>query len=822
MQDISGISFIFTGIMKKFALLFISVTLLVACNNTKPVEETSDTWANARWIAYEELEDSLMVVPGVHGSGDKLADKCVKRSVVPMFRKEFSAANPIKEATINICGLGHYEMYINGERVGNSFLSPGWTYYQKRYLYNTYDITAQVKMGDNALGMIVGNGFYNINRERYRKLVIAYGYPKLIFNIILKFEDGSVTNIISDNTVKVRPSPVTFSSIFGGEDYDANLEQRGWDTPGFDDSEWQKPVIIDDSVSKLKPELDYPLQVMQEFEVQKVSLSKTGRTIYDFGQNASGIISLKVSGSKGTRIRIRPDELVNSEGDITQRSGGGPYEFNYTLKGEGIEEWQPRFTYYGFRYADVEIIEPENPDKKTEIIELKMLHTRNSSPQVGSFSCSDTLFNQIFELINWGIKSNMASVATDCPHREKLGWLEQIYLIGPSMHYNFDIQAFYSKIVDDMIDSQLENGLVPDIAPEYVPFSGGFRDSPEWGSASVIIPWLVYKWYGDEEILKKAYPMMRRYVAYLQSKSQNNMLDHGLGDWYDLGPEFPGEAQLTPKSVTATLIYFYDLQIIAKVAKKMGFEDDYKAFNVLSVKIQDAFLKKYYNAETGVCSTGSQTAYAMSLYTGMIPTKDEKMVFNNLIDSIKQNDYALTSGDIGYHFLVRVLSKNGRSDVLYKMNNRSDRPGYAYQLKKGATSLTESWAALPEVSNNHMMLGHLMEWFYSGLGGIYQTDHSVAYSNIIIAPKPVGNIHWAKCSYLSAKGLIISDWKIEDDAFVLNIEIPEKTSAKVILPEDYRGSSCEVTDLTKQRDIKIEIIDGSFKVEPGKYKIVAK
>ncbi|MCD6596900.1 MAG: family 78 glycoside hydrolase catalytic domain [Bacteroidales bacterium] len=808
--------------MRKFALLFISVSFLVACNNTKPGEETSDTWSNAQWIAFEKLEDNLRVVPGVHGSGDKLDNKCVKRSVVPMFRKEFTASNPIKEATISICGLGHYDLYINGDRVGNSFLSPGWTYYQKRYLYNTYDISTLVKEGDNALGVIVGNGFYNINRERYRKLVIAYGYPKLIFNIILKYEDGSVTNIISDNTVKVRPSPVTFSSIFGGEDYNANLEQEGWNAPGFDDSEWQIPVITDDSVSKLKPELDYPLKVMQEFEVQKVSISKTGRTIYDFGQNASGIISLKVSGSKGVRIRIRPDELVNSEGDITQRSGGGPYEFNYTLKGEGIEEWQPRFTYYGFRYADVEIIEPENPDKKTEIIELKMLHTRNSSPQVGTFSCSDTLFNQIFELINWGIKSNMASVATDCPHREKLGWLEQGYLIGPSMHYNFDIQAFYSKIVDDMIDSQLENGLVPDIAPEYVPFSGGFRNSPEWGSASVIIPWLVYKWYGDEDILKKAYPMMKRYVAYLQSKSQNNMLDHGLGDWYDLGPGFPGEAQLTPKAVTATLIYFYNLEIIAKVAKKMGFDDDYKVFNTLSVKIQEAFLEEYYNAETGLCSTGSQTAYAMSLYTGMIPVQDKEMVFDNLIDSIKQNDYALTSGDIGYHFLVRVLSENGRSDVLYKMNNRSDRPGYAYQLKKGATSLTESWAALPEVSNNHMMLGHLMEWFYSGLGGIYQADNSVAYSDVIIAPKPVGNISWVKCSYLSAKGPIISDWKIEADAFVLNIEVPEKASAKVILPEGYRGSSCKVTDLTKERAIKIEISDGAFKVEPGKYKIIAK
>ncbi|MCK4990747.1 MAG: family 78 glycoside hydrolase catalytic domain, partial [Bacteroidales bacterium] len=442
-----------------------------------------------------------------------------------------------------------------------------WTNYQKRRLYNTYDITEQIKNGGNSIGVLVGNGFYYINRERYRKLVIAYGYPKLIFNIEIAYENGTVENIVSDENCKVAPSPITFSSIYGGEDYDATLEQEGWNNFGFEDSNWQDPVLIDDSREELVLEEDFPLKVMQEFKPQRTFKSKTRRTIYDFGQNASGIISMKVKGNKGAQIKILPDELIDEDGNISQISGGGPYEFNYTLKGEGIEEWQPRFTYYGFRYADVEIIEPANVDAKTEVIELKMLHTRNSAPSVGTFQCSDTLFNQIFELINWGIKSNMASVATDCPHREKLGWLEQTYLIGPSMHYNYNIHVMYSKIVNDMIDSQLEDGLVPDIAPEYVPFERGFRDSPEWGSASVIIPWQLYRWYGDKEVLERAYPMMIRYVDYLSRKSKNNILYHGLGDWFDLGPKQPGEAQLTPKALTATSIYFYDLLTVAKIAK---------------------------------------------------------------------------------------------------------------------------------------------------------------------------------------------------------------------------------------------------------------
>ena len=782
---------------------------------------TNDHFHSAQWIAYEQLDDSMKVVPAVHGSGDDLGNRALKRSVVPLFRKEFSVTGDIKNATVFICGLGHYELYINGDKIGDSFLAPGWTLYQKRVLYNTYDISKQIKKGDNAVGVIVGNGFFNVSRERYRKLVVAYGYPRLIFNIRLEMNDGSIKNINSDKTCKVSPSPITFSSIYGGEDYDARMEQSGWNDAGFDDSEWQNPVILKDSIGKLVPENDFPLRVMQEFETKKIFTSETGKTIYDFGQNASGIIKLKVKGNRGAKIIIRPDELVNEQGDITQRSGGGPYEFNYTLKGGDAEDWQPRFSYYGFRYADIEIVEPKDVERKTEIIDIRMLHTRNSMPTVGTFKCSDTLFNQIFELINWGIKSNMASVATDCPHREKLGWLEQTYLIGSSMHYNYDIQSFYNKIVDDMMDSQLENGLVPDIAPEYVHFNGGFRDSPEWGSASVIIPWQLYNWYGDKEVLAKAYPMMKSYVGYLRTRAKEHILDYGLGDWYDLGPNYPGQAQLTPRAVTATAIYFYDLKLLAKIGKVLGHDEDSKMYSDLSTKVKDAFLSKFYNSDNGVCSTGSQTAYAMSLYTGLIPENDFKKVFHNLINSIIENDYALTSGDIGYHFLVRVLSENGGSDVLYKMNNRSDVPGYGYQLRKGATSLTESWAALPTSSNNHMMLGHLMEWFYNSLGGIQQADNSFGYNNIIIAPKPVGNINWVTCSYQSVKGTISSEWEIKENRFYLKIEVPNDAVAKIIIPEPYDKNSCRVKDITTNQLQDIKIISGVFDMPSGRYEIIA-
>jgi hypothetical protein len=800
---------------------FFSAILISGCTQKEQTTVETDVFANAQWVAFEQLEDSMKVVPAIHGSGEGLGNKGVKRPVVPMFRKEFNAKGDIESASINICGLGHYELYINGEKTGDRFLSPGWTYYQKRCFYNTYDITRLVKKGDNAVGVIVGNGFYNINRERYRKLIVAYGYPRLIFSIVLKMKDGSLKTIQSDGLCKTSASPITFTSIYGGEDYDARLEQNGWASPGFDDSKWRNAVLVHDSIGKLVPEEDFPVTVMQKFPVKKISRSLTGRIIYDFGQNTSGIIALKVKGNQGAQIRIKPDELVDDQGDITQVSGGGPYEFNYFLKGGEVEEWMPAFSYYGFRYADVEIIEPAGAEKNTEILDITMLHTRNSSPTVGTFSCSDTLFNRIFELINWGIKSNMASVATDCPHREKLGWLEQTYLIGSSMHYNYDIRLLYRKIIDDMMDSQSENGLIPDIAPEYVHFEGGFRDSPEWGSAAVIIPWMLYKWYGDEDAMKRAYPMMTRYVDYLKAKAVDNILDYGLGDWYDLGPKYPGEAQLTPKALTATAIYYYDLKIISEMSGILGFEEDSKKYHIQSESVRQAYLKKFYNRESGICSTGSQTAYAMSIYTGLIPEEDKKKVFGNLVNSIIKNNYGLTSGDIGYHFLVRVLSENGRSDILYKMNNRSDVPGYGYQLRKGATSLTESWAALPTSSNNHMMLGHLMEWFYSGLGGIYQADNSVAYDHIIIAPKPVGNINRVKCSYISSKGLISSEWEIKEKAFVIHFTVPVNARAKIIIPEEYVKEKCVVRDVINNKIVRVNITRGEFEITSGTYTAIA-
>jgi hypothetical protein len=780
---------------------------------------TTADWKGASWICYENLDDSLKVVPGVHGSGDNLGNKAIKQPVVPLFRKAFTIRKGIRNATLFISGLGHYEASINGKNITENFLAPGWTKYDKTSLYNSYDVTRHLTTGDNAMGVIVGNGFYNINRERYRKLVIAYGMPKMICKLQIEYYDGTTQTIVSGKDWKCSPSPITFTSIYGGEDYDAQLEQAGWNKPGFNDKNWKGVLLAEISKGELTAETDYPITVKKTLNVKKIETIAPNRYLYDFGQNASGIIALKVKGKKGQVVKLIPGELITKDNEINQKASGSSYYLSYTLKGDGEEIWRPRFTYYGFRYVMVEGAVPatEKPiaDLPT-LTNLTSLHTCNSAPSNGAFTCSNQLFNQIYTLIDWAIRSNMQSVITDCPHREKLGWLEQDYLMGASMHYNYDLYPLYKQIIKDMMDSQTPNGLIPDIAPEYVQFDGGFRDSPEWGSSGVILPWMLYQWYGDKEILKTAWPMMTRYVDYLSNLAKENILSHGLGDWYDLGPKFPGVAQLTPKTVTATAIYYYDIKLLAQMAVVLNDKEAMLKWTALAEKVKAAFNQKFFDEKARVYATGSQTAMSMPLCVGLVDESNRKAVFQNMTDSIIKSGKRLTAGDVGFHFLVKALEEGGGSQLLYDMNFRNDVPGYGFQLKKGATALTESWAALEEVSNNHLMLGHLMEWFYTGLGGIKQQETSVAFKNLIIRPEIVGDLTESKTSYQSPYGTIKSEWKREGKNLMLHVEVPFNTSATVYLPTTNRAS---ITEGNKALDQLEDIQYAGTDNDKSKYKI---
>ncbi|PWS28818.1 alpha-L-rhamnosidase [Pedobacter yonginense] len=751
-----------------------------------------EDWKGAKWIAFEKIADSNINVLPVDGQKDTHK----YNPILPMFRKGFRVSKMIKKATIFMSGLGHFELSLNGEKIGNHFLDPGWTKYDKEALYVAFDLTKQIKKGANAIGVMLGNGFYNIPSVtgRYRKLKVAFGYQKMICRLAIEYQDGSVANIVSNQSWKVAPSPITFSSIYGGEDYNGNLEQNGWNMSGFNDQHWKSALLVDGP--KVQAQSAEPVKIFENFEPKAIRKLANGDWVYDFGQNASAIMALSVKGKKGDTVRITPAELLKEDGSVTQKNMGSPSYFTYILKGNGIESWRPRFTYTGFRYLQVKGAVPMGQESSNSpvIQELRSLHMRNAAKTVGNFTSSSELFNKTFSLINWAIKSNMVSVFTDCPHREKLGWLEELHLMGSSVRYNYDVAPLFKKVLRDMQNSQTESGLIPEIAPEYVKFEWGgdmFRDSPEWGSSSILMSWYLYQWYGDQDAIMTYYPMMQRYISYLKTKANNHILTQGLGDWYDLGPKAPGVSQLTPMGVTGTAIYFYDLKIMEEIALQLGKKADAQEYATLAIKVRQSFNDKFFDQKTKQYATGSQTANAMAVYMGLVAEQDKNEVIANLVKNISANHNGLTAGDIGYRYVLRVLEDAGYSEVIFDMNSRSDVPGYGMQIAKGATALTESWAALPSVSNNHFMLGHLMEWFYSGVGGIRQADNSTAFKQIIIQPEVVGDLTSANVRYDSPYGEISSTWQKGSKVFILEVNIPANTNALVYFPALAKGTITE-------------------------------
>jgi len=761
---------------------------------------SKNAWDDSRWIAYEKLENRKQIVPGIPHT----KEKGLPRDVIPQFRKEFKVEKKLKYATLFISGMGQYEAYLNGIKIGSDFLDPAWTNYCKTCFYNAFDVTDKLKKGDNVLGVILGNGMFFIPQERYTKFVIAYGYPQMRAKLILTYTDGSREAIGTNRTFKTIASPITFSSIYGGEDYDAAFEQQGWGKPGFDDSSWKNSVEVGGPGGQLKAQFSPPLKVMGTFMPIQISTPKKNIWVYDMRQNASGIPKITVKGKRGDEIIIIPGELLDENGLVTQRATGSPYLLKYRLKGDGVEEWQPRFTYYGYRYLQVEGAIPagrKNPGNLPVIINLQSLHTRNSADRIGKFSCSNELFNRIYHLIDWGMRSNMASVLTDCPHREKLGWLEQAHLMAASIRYNYDVPNLLTKIVDDMREAQTKEGLIPDIAPEYPVFSRGFRDSPEWGSAFIILPWYIYQWYGDKQPLQKNYEAMKRYAAYLQSKSDGNIVSHGLGDWFDIGPKNPGPAQLTPKALTATAIYYYDVKIMQKTAALLNNKKDKEKFAQLAAQIKKSFNKEFFHSQTNQYAQGSQTANAMAVYMNLVDEKNRQAVIDNLVKGIEKNGYKLTAGDIGYRYVLRVLEDAGRADVIFAMNNRSDVPGYGYQLTHGATALTESWQAYRNVSNNHMMLGHLMEWFYSGLVGIQVDLSQPAKKQVVIKPQICGDITWVKAAFNTPLGKIESNWRRQGNLLFMDVIIPSNVQAVIYIPSDNENRITESGSISQANGI---------------------
>ena len=758
--------------------------------------QQAPTFANAKWIAMEP--DSTIIFPHIHLLKANSAEgQSLKRYALPVFTKQFALKKTsVSKATAYVCGLGQYELFINGEKVGRNFLDPGWTMYDKQLLYNAFDVTDAISgLRKVDVKVMLGGGMYDVPLQGYHKFAGSCGAPKMLFALHIAYKNGKQQTIVSDETWTAQESPVRYSSIYGGETYDATFEGTSRSAV-VTKPHWDVPLVLQDNHTRLivKQELpmtplNSPFSIFRSATSGDASLAKNSHfsIIYDQHQNCSGMVRLKVRGKRGSKISLRPAEIL-SGGKINQKCAPG-YTWTYTLLGDKDgETWQPQFTYAGFRYVEV------SADEGVELLELTGLHTTADVEEVGRFECSDTLLNRIYTLIDWAIRSNLASITTDCPTREKLGWQEQNHLMAASMMYRYDMRALMNKTADDLADSQHADGAIPTIAPEYTMFEkgSGFEDTPEWGASFILCPWYNYLWYGDDAAMRKHYDAMKRYISYLHHRTQDGILDYGLGDWFDVGPQRPGKAQLTSVALSATAMYRYELNVMSSIARHWGNDDDVAYFRQMADDVKRAFNTRFWNAERGQYERGSQTASAMALFMDLVTDENRSRVLQTLasdittrVDSAKAGEALITAGDVGYRYVLQALREGNRSDVVWQMNRRDDVPGYAYQLKRGATALTESWQAYGNVSNNHLMLGHLMEWLFQAPGGIRQAEGSVAWRRIVIEPQMVGTLTWARTSYQSPNGLIICNWTASADRsqWTISVTIPRDADAIVHLPD---------------------------------------
>ena len=719
-------------------------------------------------------------------------------AALPVFRHIFETHGAVKRATLFVSGLGQYEVLINGQPVTDSVLNPGWTDYRKTILYNAFDATRVLKTGRNVIAVLVGNGMYNVPRtpNRYQKLQGTFGPPKLIAQMILTHADGSEETIGTDDTWKTSKSPIIFSSTYGGEDYDSRVSP-GRERAGFDDASWAPAKVTSGPGGTLKAQQIPSIKLMQTYKPVKVATPKPGINVYDLGQNFSGWPEISVSGARGSSVKLIPGELLTDDGLVTQRSFDGPVWFTYTLRGQGVERWHPRFTYGGFRYVQVQLIPAPDSQAPPRVVELTGAFIHSSARPTGIFQTSNPLFNRIHRLIDIAVESNMQSVLTDCPHREKLGWLEQTHLMGPGIFYGYDVHNLYKKMSADMEDSQLSSGLVPEIAPEYAVFENGFRDSPEWGSAVILSPWTDYRFTRDLDLLRNHYGQMQKYLDFLHTEAKDGILSEGLGDWYDMGPKPPGYAQLTGMKVTATAIYYRDLALMSQIAVLLGKTDDAARYSSVADAVRTSYNRELLHRDTNQYGTGSQTANAISLAVGLVPEERRQAVVDNLVADVRSHQNHVTAGDIGFHYVLESLNEGGRSDVICDMLSRNDPPSYGYQLKMGATALTEAWNSDPTSSQNHFMLGHAEEWFYRGLAGL---DFDLSRSEdeqLVLRPEMVCGIASASASYDSVKGRISISWRRSGKSTEIDAVVPPGMTALVRVPgarkEDVRESGNPVT-----------------------------
>lgn len=720
------------------------------------------------------------------------AEDFYKEDPMPLFRKSFKVRKEIAAARLYITGLGYYEAFLNGEKVGDHVLSPGWTNYRKQILYSVYDVTSQIAQGDNVIGATVGNGWYNLlplkmwGSKIFREYVES-GRPRLLAQLRIVYADGSKDMIGTDSTWQVFPGPILRNSIYLGEHYDARRERKEWATADVMIDDAYNAKEVDTPGGRLTSQMQPSITVNEVIKPVGVREVKPGTFVFDMGQNFAGVVRIKVQGPCGTHIKLRYGEDIDEDGNINgmttvagqikqgQGGVGAPeiawQEDSYILKGEGTEIWSPRFTFHGFRYVEV-IGWPGTPDLK----DMDGLCLSAGVENVGTFTSSNPMLNQLYENVGRTFRSNMFSVQSDCPGREKLGYGGDIFCTTEAFCFNYDMANFYRKVVHDYVNDQRPMGGMTFTAP----FVGLDDLGPGDGSGSlgfqIAFPYLLkqlYTFYGDKNIIGDNYAAFIRQVNFLISKADHLLYNGGWSDHESLDEK--------PVSFTESVFFYHHIRLAGEFAEILGKEEDAEKYQMLSSEIKTAINNAFLDVATGQYANGTQTAQAFALWHDLAPDSLKTAVLNQLRSAISERDDHLSTGIFGTKMLLDVLRENNLNNLAYQIADKRDYPGWGYMLEKGATTLWETWAYSDNVySQNHPMFGSVNEWFYRSLLGINAA--SPGFERIIIKPQPPTGLSSAKGSYNSVYGPIKSEWEIKNQAFYLNVEIPVNTTAEIWLP----------------------------------------
>ncbi len=728
----------------------------------------------------------------------------------PVFRKEFVLDRQPRRATLRIVGLGDFDARVNGRRLADTGMNQPWSQYEKTIYYRDFDISALVGQGTNCVGVMLGNSFWNNPdppKGRYNKhgpQTKADEPFLLCAEVRIEPARGLARSIGSDESWRTAAAPVVFSHVYAGEDFDARAQQPGWDSIGFNDRAWQPARRATAPPGKLAPMAFPGIKAFTPEAPVSVKQPVPGVFLYSFPHNTAAQLRAEVAGGKsGDRIQFRCGEHKNAE----DRLFGG-----YIVGSDLVTDGQPlahqwAFFYLGLQFVEVTGAVPEgeaNPGNLPVIRRLALVPVRDGLAETGSFTCSDELYNRTHELIDSAMRANMSWVMTDCPHREKLGWLECAYLLQPSFMYRYQGREWFGKIAGDIRDAQEPGGRVLTVAPSYPAgrFPGAFNWTLEWGAAAVLVPWQHYVWFGDRQILKDNFDMMRRFTDFIGKEAKDGIAPAGLGDWYDYGHgQPPGPSRFTPTELSATATWGLCAQAVSRAAEALGYRKDAKTYRELHGQIAADFQRHFQDSATHkLRHNGSpQCANAMALCADLVVPTDRALLVEDIIADLEKRGWQQTPGDVGHVYFIRALAEAGRSDVLHRVYSRTGLGSYGGILAKGLTSLPETWDAMMDgrQSLNHCMLGHVMEWYYGYVGGIRQATNSSGWKDLLIAPSP-GLLTRAEAAVQTPRGRVVSRWRKDGSTFHLEVELPKGVKATAILPSGTRKKLASGKTVTQE------------------------